>query len=128
MEYQDVFSRDAQDLCCTSLVQHSINTADSPPIKQPHRRVLLAKRKEMKRIVEEMAAQGIVEHSDSPWLSLVLQVNKKDGTQCFCVDYMALNNVTVNAVWVKQSAWMFRVADGKGAGRVAVEGSFSVPG
>ena len=32
MEYQDVFSRDAQDFGCMSLVQHSIDTADSPPI------------------------------------------------------------------------------------------------
>ena len=95
MEYQDVFSRDAQDLGCTSLVQHSIDTADGPPIKQPHRRVLLAKREELQHMVEEMAAQRIVERSDSPWSSPVVLVNKKDGTQRFCVDYMALINVTV---------------------------------
>ncbi|MPC69643.1 hypothetical protein E2C01_063873 [Portunus trituberculatus] len=29
MEHDDVFSRDTKDLGCTSLVQHSINTADS---------------------------------------------------------------------------------------------------
>ncbi|MPC57317.1 Retrovirus-related Pol polyprotein [Portunus trituberculatus] len=95
MEYEDVFSRDAQDLGCTSLVQHSINTADSPPIKQPHRRVLLAKREEMQHMVEEMAAQGSMERSDSPWSSPIVLVNKKDGTKRFCVDYRALNNVTV---------------------------------
>ncbi|MPC64542.1 hypothetical protein E2C01_058660 [Portunus trituberculatus] len=37
-----------ENLGCTSLVQHSINTADSPPIKQPHRCVQLAKREEMR--------------------------------------------------------------------------------
>ncbi|MPC35170.1 hypothetical protein E2C01_028588 [Portunus trituberculatus] len=46
MEHEDIFSRDAQDLGCTLLVQHS-NTADSPPMKQPHRRVPLAKREKM---------------------------------------------------------------------------------
>ncbi|XP_045127734.1 uncharacterized protein LOC123514150 [Portunus trituberculatus] len=84
MEHEDVFSRHAQDLGCTSLLQYSINTADSLTIKQPHCCVLLAKRKEMQRMVEEMAAQGIVERSDSPWSSLVVLVNKKDGTKRFC--------------------------------------------
>ncbi|MPC48586.1 hypothetical protein E2C01_042363 [Portunus trituberculatus] len=48
MKHENIFSRGAQDLGCTSLVQHSINTADSPPIKQPHRCVPLAKREEMR--------------------------------------------------------------------------------
>ncbi|XP_045104410.1 uncharacterized protein LOC123499944 [Portunus trituberculatus] len=94
MEHEDVFSRDAQDLGSTLLVQHSINTADSPPIKQPHRRVPLAKREEMQRMVE-MAVQELVERSDSPWSSPVVLVNKKDGTKRFCVDYRVLNDVTV---------------------------------
>ena len=53
MEYQDVFSQDAQDLGCTLLVQHSIDTADNPLIKQPYCRVLLAKREEMQCMVED---------------------------------------------------------------------------
>ncbi|XP_045137192.1 uncharacterized protein LOC123519753 [Portunus trituberculatus] len=84
MEHEDIFSRDAQDLGCTSLVQHSINMADSSPIMQPHHRVLLAKREEIQRMVGEMAAQGLVECSDSPWSSPVVLVNKKDGTKRFC--------------------------------------------
>ncbi|MPC62114.1 hypothetical protein E2C01_056197 [Portunus trituberculatus] len=47
MEHEDVFSRDAQDLGCMSLV-HPPNTADSPPMKQPHSSVPLAKREEMR--------------------------------------------------------------------------------
>ena len=65
-------------------------------IKQPHRLVLLAKREEMQRMIEEdMAAQGIVERSDSTWSSPVVLVNRKDGTQHLCVDYRALKNVMV---------------------------------
>ena len=104
MECQDVFSRDAQDLGWTSLVQHSIDTADSPPIKLPHRRVPLVKGEEMQRMVEEMAEQGIVERSDSPSSSPVVLVNKKYGTQHFCVDYRALNNFTV-----KESCPLLRI-------------------
>ncbi|MPC57708.1 hypothetical protein E2C01_051695 [Portunus trituberculatus] len=58
MEHEDVFSQDAQDFGCRSLVQHSINTADSPPIKQPHRRVLLAKREEM-RLPLDLATRSL---------------------------------------------------------------------
>ncbi|MPD02888.1 hypothetical protein E2C01_098497 [Portunus trituberculatus] len=47
MEHEDVFSRDAQDLGCTSLVQPS-NMADSPLMKQPHCSVPLARREEIR--------------------------------------------------------------------------------
>ncbi|MPC64056.1 hypothetical protein E2C01_058166 [Portunus trituberculatus] len=47
MEHEDVFSRDAKDLGCMSLVQ-PYNMTDSQPRKQPHSSVPLAKRKEMK--------------------------------------------------------------------------------
>ncbi|MPD05692.1 hypothetical protein E2C01_101450 [Portunus trituberculatus] len=45
MEHEDVFSRDAQDLGCMSLV-HPSNTTDSPSMKQPHGSVSLAKRRD----------------------------------------------------------------------------------
>lgn len=95
VRYADVFSRGDHDLGRTGLVKHSITTGDCPPIKQAPRRVSPAKREEMQRMVDEMAAQGLVERSDSPWLSPVVLVNKKDGTRRFCVDYRALNDHTV---------------------------------
>ncbi len=80
--------------------------AESPPIKQPRRRVSLAKRKEMQRMVDEMTAQGVVELSESPWSSPVVLVSKKYGTKRFCVDYSSLNDVTV-----KDSYLLLRIDD-----------------
>jgi len=94
-QYADVFSSGNMDLGRTSLVKHTIYTRDGPPIKQPPRRVAPAKREEMQRAVQEMAAAGVIERSDSPWCSPVVLVAKKDGTKRFCVDYRALNAVTV---------------------------------
>lgn len=93
--YSDVFSRGDLDLGRTSLVKHSINTGTSAPIKCPPRRIAPARREEMQRTVNDLAAQGVIELSDSPWSSAVVLVKKKDGTQRFCVDYRALNDVTV---------------------------------
>ena len=49
----------------------------------------------MQGLVDAMVQQGVVEQSDSPWCSPVVLVEKKDGTPRFCVDYRALNEVTV---------------------------------
>lgn len=41
-----------------------------------------------------MAAAGIIEASNSPWSSAVVQATRKDGRLRLCVDYRPLNSVT----------------------------------
>jgi hypothetical protein len=50
---------------------------------------------EWKEHIRELLEKGFIRPSSSPWGGPVIFVLKKDGTQRLCVDYHALNEVTV---------------------------------
>ena len=50
---------------------------------------------ELKKQLEELQRIGFIRLSASPWGAPVLFVKKKDGSMRLCVDYRALNEVTI---------------------------------
>jgi predicted aspartyl protease len=90
----DAFATADEPTGRTNIVQHRINTGNVKPIRQPPRRLSLAKHEEVTQMVDKMKNEGIIEDSSSPWSSSVVLVTKKDGSTRFCVDYRRLNDVT----------------------------------
>ena len=78
LAYSDVFALDASELGTTTVVNHTIDTGDHHPIKQPLRRTPFALREKVDELVQGMLLQGVIQQSKSPWASPVVLVSKKD--------------------------------------------------
>jgi len=93
--YRDVFSaRDTPVNVAHGIPEATIDTGDSPPIRQNPYRLPFTKRQQAEECIQEMLQDGIIHPSSSPWASPITLVPKKDGTTRFCVDYRRLNSIT----------------------------------
>lgn len=95
LEFQERFAKDDTDIGCMKGVKHSINTGNANPIKQKMRRTPLHFQDQEKSHLEKLLSLGIIRPSSSEWAAAPVLVRKKDGSLRYCLDFRALNSVTV---------------------------------
>jgi hypothetical protein len=75
--------------------EHRIDTGDVlPTVSRDYRRSEM-ERQAMAKEVETMLERKVIIPSNSDWFSPVVLIKKPDGTFRFCVDYRALNKITI---------------------------------
>ena len=81
----------------------------------------MAHRAELERQIQEMLHAEVIRRSNSPWMSPVLLVPKKDGSMRFCVDFRKLNAVTIRPAASIPSAEDIFYALGKSKFRTSLD-------
>lgn len=80
--YMDVIGSD-NDLGCTKVLHHNIDTGSASPIRQPVRRLSLPAKEEVKKLLGEMLQKNLISPSTSPWASPIVLVQKRMGQPDF---------------------------------------------
>jgi hypothetical protein len=95
-EYPDVFPEELPGMPPDRDIEFVIDLipGTSPIAKRPYR-MAASELTELKKQLEELQRIGFIRPSSSPWGAPVLFVKKKDGSMRLCVDYRALNEVTI---------------------------------
>jgi hypothetical protein len=95
-EFPDVFPEELSGLPPDRDINFVIDLkpATAPIYKTPYR-MATPELVELKEHIKELLEKGFICPSSSPWGAPVIFEPKKDGTQRLCVDYRALNEVTV---------------------------------
>ena len=95
-EYPDVFPDELPEMPPDRDIEFSIDLVlgTSPIAKRPYR-MAASELAKLKKQLEELQQSGFIRPSSSPWGAPVLFVKKKDGSMRLCVDYRALNEVTI---------------------------------
>ena len=92
---RDIFARDLSELGQTDVYEHNIDThPDARPVRMPFYRATPALQEEIRKHVDEMLENDIIEPSNSIWHSPVVMVRKRSGEWRFAVDYRKLNKIT----------------------------------
>ncbi|WVZ52696.1 hypothetical protein U9M48_003733 [Paspalum notatum var. saurae] len=96
-DYPDVFPDELPGMPPDREIEFVIELLPgTAPIAKRSYRMAPIEQEEVKKNIDELLAKGYIRPSSSPWTFLVLLVEKKDTNEKrMCVDYRALNEVTI---------------------------------
>ena len=89
--YPDVFTDMPRE---TNEIQHRVKLTDDTLIRCKPYPLPYAIREELRYEVDSMLEMGVVKPSMSPYVSPIIMVKKKDGSNRVCVDFRMLNKIT----------------------------------
>ena len=94
---KDSISFDDSDVGRVDWVSHDIKFVDQnqQPIKIPPRRIHGKIRDGVELEIKKLYEEDLIEPSNSPWSAPVVPVRKPDGSIRLCIDYRAVNKVTM---------------------------------
>jgi hypothetical protein len=94
-QYDDMF-KEPKGLPPKRGIQHEIQLQQDCPLPNIGMyRMSVMENAEIKKQIQELLDKGVIVPSSLPCGSPIVLVPKKDGTCCMCVDFMALNKITV---------------------------------
>ncbi|GFW24739.1 retrovirus-related Pol polyprotein from transposon 17.6 [Trichonephila clavipes] len=91
--FQNVFEPGGE---ATYILEHHINTGNSPPISVPPYRMSPVKKEILGKEIEDLLEKDIIEECESPYGSPVVLIPKPNNQFRLCIDYRKLNEVTVS--------------------------------
>jgi hypothetical protein len=95
--FPDVFSLELPGIPLTRNAVFEIKLVpETQPIYKSPYRMAPKEQVELKRQLDDLLTKDFIRASKSPWAFPILFMEKKDGSKRLCVDYRALNQVTVN--------------------------------
>ncbi|GBN22626.1 Retrovirus-related Pol polyprotein from transposon 297 [Araneus ventricosus] len=79
----------------TPFIEPRIQTGNNLPVSEPPYRMTPAKKELLKKELESLLPEGIIEECESPYASPVVLVPKPNGSIRLCIDYRKLNATTI---------------------------------
>ena len=93
---QSVFLLCDEDLGLCDCLKHMIPTTKDKPVYLPHHTIPVQLQAEVQKCLDIWLRQGIIQPSGSPYALQVVIVHKKTGEIWLCIDFCALNAITVH--------------------------------
>jgi hypothetical protein len=95
-KFSDVFLKDLPGMPLERKVEFAIELIPgTAPISKRASMVSGPELVEIKKQIDDLSKKGYIRPSTSPWVAPVLFVEKKDGTRRMCINYRAMNEVTI---------------------------------
>ena len=95
----DCFAEYEHQLGTTPLITMSIDTGDHPPVAKRPYTLALKHHDWVKAEIDKLLEAGVIRESDSSWSAPIVIVSKGDGGKRLCIDFRALNSITITFIW-----------------------------